>query len=61
MAYSRAILMARVYLDIVAKRDNLVEDRLHNPRVVATRKVSTANALTEERVARKLHLSLGIV
>lgn len=50
-----------VDLHLVAQRDDAVEDRPHDPRVVAARQVGAADRLAEERVAREEALRAGLV
>ena len=45
----------------VAKRYYFVDNATHNPTVIATRKVGTANALAEQGIARKQYASLLVV
>ena len=53
--------MARIDVPLVAQRQQLLENRAHNPRVVAPGQVRAADGFAEERVAREERLRLRLV
>ena len=53
--------MAGIDLYLIAQNNQLVDDRTHNPRIVAARKICAADALAEERVASQYDSHLLVI
>lgn len=61
MADRSGLAVTRIDLRLVAQRQQLLENRTHDPRIIAARQIGSADAFAEKRIARKHGLRLRLV
>ena len=53
--------MPRIYADLLAKRQDVINDALHYPSIVASRKVGTSYTLTKQRITCQQHFVFRLI